>query len=396
MTSLPGPYGEETESCPCPGGAPAGQPSGKKSAQTGPVGVLEGEGVGPEVVRASLRVLAAVEEVTGKKFELRWGGLIGTEAESRCGQPLSEEVAGFCGDVFADDGVILSGPGGGRFVYDLRRRFDLYYKLSPLKPCSELAGTGRLRPEYVRDVDVLIVRDNAGGVYQGSWRRRVCTTNGRVAEHTFTYTERQVRRIVEVAARQAAGRRGRMSVVIKEGGVPAVTELWREVAAEVADQHGVGCAFINVDHAAYRLIQDAAEFDVLVTPNLCGDVLADLGAVLLGSRGLSFSGNFSPEGYAVYQTNHGAAYDLAGTGRANPAAQICSLAMLLRESFGLLDEARWVENAMSRVWRQGWRTDDLWEPGGHRCGTEELTDQVVQAVALVAREEGVACARHSC
>src|SRR5262249_27591645 len=160
---------------------------------------------------------------------------------------------------------------------------------------------------------VLIVRDNVEGIYQGRWRRWTSPAGGQVAEHTFRYTEHHVRRLVEVAARIARGRRGCMTVVVKDGGGPAVSDLWRPVAAEVASRQGVACGFLNVDHAAYRLIQHAAECDVFVTPNLCGDILADIGAVLLGSRGLSFSGNFSSNGRAVYQTNHGSAYDLVGT-----------------------------------------------------------------------------------
>jgi 3-isopropylmalate dehydrogenase len=355
--------------------------------QTHLIGVLKGEGIGPEVITAALRVLDSIEAVNGKKFERRYGGPIGRESELRCGEPLSEEVASFCQEVFQDGGALLCGPGSGRFVYDLRRRFDLYYKLSPLKPCPQLRATARLRPEYVHGVDVLIVRDNAEGIYQGSWRRGTCPADGQVAEHTFRYTEHNIRRVMEVAARKARGRKERLGVVVKDGGVPTVSSLWREVAADVAAQHGVSCSFINLDHAAYRLIQHGTEFDVLVTPNLCGDVLADLGAVLLGSRGLSFSGNFSSDGRAVYQTNHGSAYDLVGTNRANPVGQFYSLAMLLRESFGLHQEARWIEEAVADVWRRGWRTDDLEEPGCCGIGTRELTEQVVQSVPVVAHKE---------
>jgi 3-isopropylmalate dehydrogenase len=351
------------------------------------VGVLRGEGIGPEVIGAALRVLAAVEAAGGVKCELRQGGPIGTEAQARCGKYLSEEVVAFCRDVFRDGGAVLSGPGGGRFVYDLRRRFDLYCKLSPLKPCPDLCGAGRLRPEYVRGVDILVVRDNVGGVYQGGWRRWTSPADGRVAEHTFRYTEHQVRRLVEAAAHRARARRGRLAVVVKDGGVPAASGLWREVASEVAGREGVACTFLDVDHAAYRLVQHAADFDVLVTPNLCGDILADLGGVLLGSRGLSFSGNFSADGKAVYQTNHGSAYDLVGTGRANPVGQIYSLAMLLRESLGLHEQAGWVEDAVAAVWRQGWRTDDLAQPGCRPAGTQDFTEQVVRAVGRVAHKE---------
>jgi len=396
MNSVPDPLPPRTGLCVRAGAPPEAPPDADLPRRTRRFGVLEGEGIGPEVVGAALRVLRAVEEVSGKDFEIERGGPIGTEAESRWGKPLSDEVTHFCRDVFEAGGVVLSGPGGGRFVYDLRRQFDLYYKLSPLRPCRELVGANRLRPEYVSGVDILIVRDNAGGVYQGDWQDRVCPKEGRVAEHTFAYSERQVRRILEVAAHRASGRKRLLSVVVKDGGIPGVTGLWREVAAETAGRHGVKCEFVNVDYAAYRLVQHAAEFDVIATPNLCGDILADLGGVLLGSRGLSFSGNFSAEGHAVYQTNHGAAYDLTGTGRANPVAQIYSLAMMLRESFGLAEEAGWVERAVSHVWRHGWRTDDVWESGCRRCGTEELTGQVVRAVPLVARGEGVTCGRHSC
>jgi 3-isopropylmalate dehydrogenase len=240
-----------------------------------------------------------------------------------------------------------------------------------------------LRPEALSGVDILLVRDNAGGIYQGRSCRWQSPAEGRVAEHTFGYTERQVARVMEVAAQQARGRQGRLSVIIKDGGVPTVSDLWREVATEVAARHGITCSFLNLDHAAYRLIQHAAEFDVLVAPNLCGDVLGDLGAVLLGSRGLSFSGNFSADGKAVYQTNHGSAYDLVGTGRANPVGQIYSLAMLLRESFGLGDEAARIEEAIADVWRQGWRTDDIAEPGCQCASTQEITEQLVQALSRV-------------
>jgi 3-isopropylmalate dehydrogenase len=135
-----------------------------------------------------------------------------------------------------------------------------------------------------------------------------------------------------------------------------------------------------VDYEAYRLIQHARDLDLIVTSNLFGDILCDLGAVLLGSRGLSFSGNFSGDGAAVYQTNHGAAYDLAGTDQANPVGQIFSLSMLLRESFGLSAAAGLIEAAVAYVWQRGWRTADLASPGSPVIGTCEMADRVADAV----------------
>jgi 3-isopropylmalate dehydrogenase len=344
------------------------------------IGVLPGEGIGPEVIRTALQALNALEQTSHRRFEIRFGGPIGLEAEARHGVSLCEEVVAFCREIFAEGGAILAGPGGGRFVYDLRRQFDLFCKLVPLRPADELVDAGRLKPEHVRGVDILVVRENGSGLYQGHWYESDAAGEGKKVEHRFHYTEREVRRIVDVGARIAACRRGRMTVVVKDGGVPGITRLWRHAGAEAAGRAGVQGSFLNVDYEAYRLIQHPQAIDVIVAPNLFGDILADAGAVLLGSRGLSFSGNFSSEGAAVYQTNHGAAYDLTGTDRANPAGQILSLAMLLRESFGLLSEAELLESALAAVWRDGWRTEDLTERGCRLAGTRQMGDLVARAV----------------
>jgi len=351
------------------------------------VGVLPGEGIGPEVTSAALTVLSALAAVPGApRFDVRVGGAIGREAELASGRALTEEVARFCAHTFAAGGAVLCGPGGSRFVYDLRRRFDLFCKLSPLRPIAALAGAGRLRAEALNGTDVLIVRENCGGVYQGEWRE-MSGPDGRVAEHAFRYSETQVRRLVETAARLAGARRGRLCVVVKDGGVPSVTALWRDLGREAAARAGVDASFVDVDLAGYRLIQEPQAFDVVACPNLFGDVLADLGAVLLGSRGVSFSGNFAASGAAVYQTNHGSAHDLRGADRANPIGQIASLAMMLRESFGLAREAALVEGAVEDVLRGGHRTFDVAEPGSTVVGTSELARRVAERVERLARSD---------
>jgi 3-isopropylmalate dehydrogenase len=343
------------------------------------VGVLKGEGIGPEVIDCALHVLAALEAGTGVKFETRAGGVIGRESEGRGGRILPEPVVEFCRGIFDAGGAVLNGPGGGRYVYELRRTFDLFCKLSPLEVAPELAGAGRLKPEHVRGVNILMVRENAAGVYQGTWKES--GTNGdRVAEHRFSYREHDVSRILRTASRLAAGRRGHLTVVYKESGVPSISELWRECALRISHQAGVRCSLLDIDHMAYRLIQHPGEFDVVAAPNLFGDVLSDLGGVLLGSRGLSFAGSFAENGAAVYSTNHGAAYDLAGTDRANPIAQILSMAMMLRETFGLAREARLIEEAIRDVWRQGYRTADLHEPDCEIVGTQRMAAAVADAV----------------
>jgi len=343
------------------------------------IGILAGTGIGPQVISATLHVLKAVEQAMDLKFEVRQGGLIGEEAVASCGKWLPEDTMEFCADIFQLGGAILNGPGGGRYVYDLRRRFDLFCKFVPVQPVPELAHAGRIAPRFLKDVDLLILRDNTGGVYQGQWGDRA-TDKGRFAEHSFSYSEAEVHRLVEVAARAAAARRGKLQIIGKEGGIPTITALWRDVGGAVAHRHGVEAAFMNVDLAAYELIQNPTHFDVIAAPNLFGDILADVAGVLVSSRGVTFSGNFDAHGHGVYQTNHGCAHDLAGTDTANPAGQILSLAMLLRESFGLDEAAALVEKSLAEVWRAGWRTADLAEPGCRILGTKAMAEKVAEQV----------------
>jgi alpha-ketoglutaric semialdehyde dehydrogenase len=202
------------------------------------------------------------------------------------------------------------------------------------------------------ELDLLFVRDNCGGVYQGRWRVER-DDRGETAHHAFSYSESEVRRLARVAVSLAANRRGRVHVIVKHGGVPAVSDLWQRVALEVATPHPVQVVIINADFAAFELVQHPELFDVILTPNLFGDILVDLSAVLQGSRGVTFSGNFAADGRAVYQTNHGCAHDLAGTDTANPAGQLLALAMLLRESFDLPEAAALVESGLAAAWDCG-------------------------------------------
>jgi 3-isopropylmalate dehydrogenase len=343
------------------------------------IGVLEGEGVGPEVVRATLGILQAASEASGVKFQIERGGAIGRAAETASGAALSPEVIRFCDGIFARGGAILAGPGGGRFVYDLRKRFDLFLKLNPIRPLPELARAGCVRPEHLANVDILVVREAIGGVYQGEWGEEALGER-RVATHRFQYGESEVRRILVAAARLARARRGRLAVIHKESGVPSVSRLWTELGRDIAKAHGVEVGLLEVDFAAYALVRHAREFDVIAAPNLFGDVLSDLGGLLLGSRGIGCGASFSPRGEAVYQTNHGAAHDLAGKDRANPVAQVLSVALLLRESLGQPGPAARIEAGVRRVLADGYRTVDVAEAGAEIVGTRELGERIAAAV----------------
>jgi 3-isopropylmalate dehydrogenase len=339
------------------------------------VGVLVGEGIGPEVVPAALEVLEAVAGVTGRRFDVR---VVETPSRATRDAGLPAEIAAFGDAVFAAGGAMFCGPVGGRFVYDLRARFDLYCKVVPIRPSSALADAMIVAGDRMAGADVLIVRENVGGLYGGAFGRR---DDGRVAFQECAYDARQVDRIVDVAAALAARRSGRLAVVVKRGGIPEVSALWCERAERIADRSGVTLELLDVDNAGFQLVANPRRFDVVVAPNMLGDVLADVGAVLLGSRGMSYSVNFGPAGRAVYQTGHGAAYDLAGTDRANPIAQILALAAMLRESFGLFDAADEVEAAVERVLASGLRTADVAGPGRRVVGTRKLAQHVAMEVA---------------
>jgi 3-isopropylmalate dehydrogenase len=347
------------------------------------VGVLRGEGVGPEVISAALEVLGAVVARTSLATEICERGYIGREAEQIYATSLPQNVIQFCESVFKRGGAILHGPGGGRFVYNLRKRFDLFFKITPLQITYAALQASRLKPETLRGLDILVTRENAGGVYQGRWEDGEGPSGGRLARHYFAYSEDQVRRFLHASARLAKQRRGELTVVWKEHGLPSISDLWRACAEEASAAHGVRFRMVDIDLMVYLLVQEPQAFDVIAAPNLFGDVLADLGAALLGSRGASFSGNYSETGNAVYQTNHGAAFDLAGTDRANPAGQIFALAMMLRETFGLAREAAAIDEATRSLWAEGWRTEDVAVPGARIVGTREMGCRVAERAAEI-------------
>lgn len=347
------------------------------------IGVLAGEGSGPELVRVALDVLDAVASVTGTSFDVRHGGPIGIDAEREAGVALTDAVADFCAATFAAGGAVLAGAGGGRFVYDLRRRFDLFCKLNPIRSWPSLRDASRLRCRRPDAVDVLVVRENVEGVYYSEWQDGASAGDGALLLQRSTHTERGIARIVGAAARIAAVRDRRLAVVVKRGGLPALSNLWEACARAAAAEHGIEWVALDVDLAAYRLMQEPETLDVVVAPNLFADVLSDLGGVVAGSRALTYGGSFSSTGAAVYQTNHGSAHDLARSDRANPAGQVLALAMLLRESFALEREAALIEDALDRVWAGGVRTADLADGGARAAGTRELGRCLTEAVRAV-------------
>jgi len=346
-----------------------------------PLSILPGEGIGPELMAACQPILDVIESHTPHRFHVEVGGRIGKEALSEKGDSLTEEVVTFCRRTFERGAPLFCGPGGDRFVYKLRKVFDLYCKFVPLKPLEALKDTGPMRESAVRGLDVLLVRENIGGVYQGAWHTEQ-TNLGRRAHHEFHYDESDVQRIMSLSVAAAERRRGRLCVVRKPGGAPSISSLWTDIALQCATDSNVELRFLEADTAAYLLLAEGATFDVVVTPNLFGDLLADGAAALLGSRGMSFSYNVGELGYAVYQTGHGAAYDLAGKNVANPLGQVQALAALLYESYGLFDLAGTLLSACNSVLASGGRTADIMTPGARLLSTAEMGAAVAGQLAI--------------
>jgi 3-isopropylmalate dehydrogenase len=357
-------------------------PAGPRFDITAPhiVGVLRGEGIGPEVVAVALDLLDILARHSPRQIVLREGGEIGLPAKRLGGRCLSDEVADFADEVFAENGALFCGPGGDRFVYELRERFDLFCKFTPVQPLAELRNAGALKADIVDGVDILAVRDNLEGIYQGSWETATDPAGHKIAHHHFHYSEPVVIDLMTVAFRAASRRRRRLHVILKPGGVPSVSELWRSCYRKLADDYDVDVREQEVDNTVYQLVANPRQFDVIISPNLFGDVVADCASSLLASRGLSYSGNFNRRGNAVYQTGHGAARDIAGLDIANPTGQILSLAMMLRESFDWPEAAARLVEAVKSTLAGGICTADVAIPGHSVVGTADFGRAVTEAL----------------
>jgi 3-isopropylmalate dehydrogenase len=329
------------------------------------ISVVRGEGVGPSVIDATIQVLEAAVKVSSLSLDFTY---------SPDFNGYDESARRFFQESFSLRRPVITGACGGRFVYDLRKDFELAYKFTPLVPEPSLADATIIRPERLVGVDILMVRDNLSGFYQGEFD---ATEDFETARQTAAYKKSDVVSLMQVTKAAAKARSGKLTVVTKPGGVPTISELWRQAALEVVDSE-LELEFLEVDNAAYQLVADPKRFDVVVAPNMFGDILGDTGSLLLASRGMSYSANFSFSGDAVYQTAHGAAHDLAGKNSANPIGQVLSAAWMLEREFGLTQIAQNIRLAIGEVLSEGFRTADVAAPGSKVLGTVELTEKIIE------------------
>jgi 3-isopropylmalate dehydrogenase len=363
---------------------------------------IGGDGVGPEVVAAARTVLDAVAARDG--FSLEWLDVVaGGAAIDAFGSAIRQDdldAAAGC------DAILLGAVGGPRWddpdakvrpeqaLFALRGGLELFANLRPVKVNPALVDSSPVRPELLDGVDLLIVRELTSGLYFGRPSEQRETPEGRVGIDTLWYTEQEIRRIVVLALELARGRRGSLTSVDKAN-VLATSRLWRKVVEETkGDFADVTVSHQLVDSCAMLLVRRPAQFDVVVTENLFGDILSDEAAVLAGSLGMLPSASVGDRRtahgrFGLYEPIHGSAPDIAGKDLANPLGTILSAAMLLRWSLGLESAAAGVEAAVDAVLAEGYRTADLVPPDGDRSGlrvvgTQEMTAAVVERLAVAA------------
>jgi 3-isopropylmalate dehydrogenase len=354
------------------------------------IAVLAGDGVGPEVVGEALKVLQTVGEKFGHGFHLR-DGLIGGLAIDTLGTALSYETLRMCKQC---DAVLLGAVGGSKWddpqakihpedgLLALRKGLRLFANLRPVKIFPMLVDSTNLKPEVVEGVDLVMVRELTGGLYFGQPKKQWRTSEGRQAIDTLAYSEAEIERILRVGFELARSRRKKLTSVDKAN-VLQSSRLWRQIAIELSvDYPDIELQHMLVDACAMRFIQRPADFDVLVTENMFGDILTDEASMLAGSMGMlpsaSLAGIPRGETFGMYEPIHGSAPSRAGQDLANPIATILSVAMMLHYSFALETEAQAVENAVLAALEQGYRTYDIMSDGRTKVGTKEMGDLIAQ------------------
>ena len=349
--------------------------------------IVAGDGIGPEVTGQAVHVLQAVADSFGHQLQLQHK-LIGGAALAAANDPLPADTIAAC---LASGAVLLGAVGNPAFdqnpghlrpeagLLRLRRELGAYANLRPAVFFPALEDCSPLRAEVVRGTDIMIVRELLGGAYFGTPRSTEGAAGSRVAINTMRYGENEIERIARVAFDLAMTRKRRVLSVDKAN-VLECSRLWREVVTRIGQGYPeVKLGHQYVDSAAMLLVQRPAEFDVLLTENMFGDILSDQAGGVVGSLGLLASASIGgPVG--LYEPVHGSAPDIAGKGIANPLGAILSAAMLLRHSFRLEKEAATIEDAVSRVLAKGARTADLAGKTHAVISTEEMGRRVVEAV----------------
>ena len=349
------------------------------------IALLRGDGIGPEIVDSAVRVLEAVAKKFAHEFVFT-PYLIGGASIDAYGIPLTDETIEGC---LASDSVLLGAVGGPKWdtlpghlrpekaLLGIRAAMGLFTNLRPAKLYPALKDECPLRADIVANgFDIMIVRELTGGIYFGERGMRE-GKYGEEAYDTECYSRMEIERIAKVAF-ETAMKRNRKLISIDKANVLDTSRLWRKIVHEMAaDYPEVECTDMLVDNAAMQLVRNPAQFDVIVTTNMFGDILSDEASQITGSIGMLPSASLGSSTRGLYEPIHGSAPDIAGKNIANPIATILSAAMMLLYSFGLSAESDAIVGAVDKVLNEGYRTADL-AHGGESLGTVEITDKIIE------------------
>ncbi len=349
------------------------------------IALLKGDGIGPEIVDSAVRVLEEIGKRYGHVFNFT-PYLIGGCAIDACGEPLPKETVEGC---LSSDSVLLGAVGGPKWdtlpgnmrpekaLLGIRSAMGLFTNLRPAKLYPALKGDCPLREDIVANgFDIMIVRELTGGIYFGERGMRQ-GKYGEEAYDTESYSRMEIERIARVAFETARKRRKKL-ISIDKANVLESSRLWRKIVHEYSEKYpDVECSDMLVDNAAMQLVRNPAQFDVIVTSNMFGDILSDEASQITGSIGMLPSASLSDNTRGLYEPIHGSAPDIAGKNIANPIATILSAAMMLLYSFSLKEESDAIINAVDKVLMAGYRTADL-AHGAPSLSTTEITDKIIE------------------
>jgi len=352
------------------------------------IAVLAGDGIGPEIIAQAMKALEVLRR-DGLKLEIETAPYGGAGYDA-AGDPLPAATLKLAREA---DAVLCGAVGGPQYdalprekrpeqgILRIRKELGLFANLRPAQVFDELASASSLKPELVSGLDILILRELTGDVYFGEPRgRRTNALGEREGYDTMLYSEPEIRRIADVGFKAAMKRGRRLTSVDKEN-VLETSRFWREVVKDVAKSYPeVELSHMYVDNAAMQLVRNPKQFDVIVTGNMFGDILSDEASMLTGSIGMLPSASLDSQNKGLYEPAHGSAPDIAGKNIANPLATILSVAMMLRYTFDLNDEAKRIEGAVRKVLAQGYRTADIHETEMRRVSTSEMGDAVIAAM----------------
>jgi 3-isopropylmalate dehydrogenase len=352
--------------------------------------VLPGDGIGPEVTSAARRVMDAAVSRAGIELDYV-EDLVGGAAVEAYGVALRPQTLRLCKTA---DAILFGAVGGpkwddaapdsklrpGSALLGLRKGLGLFANLRPVRVDAAMVDSSVLRPERVRDVDLLVVRELTGGLYFSRPKRRYATARGEAAVDTMRYSTPEIERVA-VRAFELARLRRRALCSVDKANVLETSRLWRAVVTRVAQRYpDVACSHMLVDAFAMDLLRRPQTYDVVLTENLFGDILTDEASMLAGALGMLPSASLGAGTAGLYEPIHGSAPDIAGKGIANPVGAILSAALLLRWSLNRDDAALAIERAVSQVFAEGLRTADTVRDGEKPVGTAAMTDAIVNAL----------------